>query len=441
MIRRGGEAACRYGPYCERAHPADAEVRAVLTAWWKRRRGRRAPDPNVVGTSTRTSSDPSSSDADADADAASPEPEPRWSVAGAGSANFRARDEGARSALTSSSSSGGEGGVFDATRTPGVEDDDDEDGSKEGFDGSKGPASTLERRDVCVARLLARLREKAPRSPYLSRFLAEPFFEASVLGDDRLRRLFEHKKSHKEVTEAYGAALRVRACVEAMRREDAFFSRRSRPHNTDAASSSGDDEDALVIFDACSGRGIGSVLLSFWFPTARVVMMDANGAMDLTHVRARPNLAFRRVDLHGESAAECIREEVERCLLGVKVKGGGAPFIGGAKTTTMNTPRPSTSGGGERRRRVRAVLVGTHLCGALSPRLIDLAFGLREIDAMVLCPCCIKGGLGSAARRAGKARGVDPYVVLCETLRALCDREAARRGCLLYTSPSPRDRG
>jgi hypothetical protein len=30
-----------------------------------------------------------------------------------------------------------------------------------------------------------------------------------------------------------------------------------------------------------------AVLLSFWFPAARIVMLDANGEMALEHVRAR----------------------------------------------------------------------------------------------------------------------------------------------------------
>ena len=64
-----------------------------------------------------------------------------------------------------------------------------------------------------------------------------------------------------------------------------------------------------------------------------------------------------------------------------------------------------------------------HLCGALSPRLIDLAFGLDEVDGLVLCPCCVKGGLGGACRRAAKERNVSPYVVLCETFRRLCEEE------------------
>ena len=73
-----------------------------------------------------------------------------------------------------------------------------------------------------------------------------------------------------------------------------------------------------------------------------------------------------------------------------------------------------------------------HLCGALSPRLIDLAFGLDEIRGLVLCPCCVKGTLGRDCVRSGKERGVGAYVVLCETFRALCEREiciiGGRRG-------------
>ena len=40
-----------------------------------------------------------------------------------------------------------------------------------------------------------------------------------------------------------------------------------------------------------------------------------------------------------------------------------------------------------------------------------------------MCPCCMKGQLGGDCQRAGRARGVDPYVVLCETFARLCERE------------------
>ncbi len=63
-------------------------------------------------------------------------------------------------------------------------------------------------------------------------------------------------------------------------------------------------------------------------------MLDANGDMNLAHVRARPNLSF---------SAEAARRVEEAA--------------GGAETL---------------------VLVGVHLCGALSPRLVDLFLGVRH---------------------------------------------------------------
>ena len=63
------------------------------------------------------------------------------------------------------------------------------------------------------------------------------------------------------------------------------------------------------------------------------VMMDANGAMDLSHVQSLPNrnVVFRHVDLYGASVVETIKKET------------GGPHAGSV-----------------------VVLVGTHLCGAWS---------------------------------------------------------------------------
>ena len=36
------------------------------------------------------------------------------------------------------------------------------------------------------------------------------------------------------------------------------------------------------------------------------------------------------------------------------------------------------------------VWVGTHLCGSLSPRLIDLFARIDALDGLVLCPCCLR---------------------------------------------------
>jgi hypothetical protein len=158
------------------------------------------------------------------------------------------------------------------------------------------------------------------------------------------------------------------------------------------------------------------VLLSYFFPDARVVMLDANGSMDLSHVAGRENVRFWHCDLFGDSAVRAIRETIE-----TENREDAGFFTKKTKKTPFRRRR--------RRRRFR-VLLGMHLCGALSPRLIDLAFGLDDVDGLVLCPCCVKGGLGGACRRAAKARKVSPYVVLCETLRRVCEEETERRAIL-----------
>jgi len=102
-----------------------------------------------------------------------------------------------------------------------------------------------------------RFLKKSAESPYLERFLNEPFFE-DVMSVPRLRRLFVHKKSYKEVTEAFGTYQRIRELLPKLRVPG------SNPGRADAPGT------RLVIFDACSGRGIGALLLSFWFPNAKI---------------------------------------------------------------------------------------------------------------------------------------------------------------------------
>ena len=137
------------------------------------------------------------------------------------------------------------------------------------------------------------------------RFINEPFFDVLV-ADPRTRRLLSHKKSHKEVTEAYGTYERVR---ELLPRLDPTW-RHLKPE-TGVETVVRTPGPGPVIFDACSGRGVTAALLSFCFPHAKIVMMDYNGAMDLSNVRALPNrkVVFRHVDLYGASVVEVIRKE------------------------------------------------------------------------------------------------------------------------------------
>lgn len=186
-----------------------------------------------------------------------------------------------------------------------------------------------------------------------------------MLLDERLRRLLCMRSRVKEVSEASSMCEAVRSLAGAER-----------------MSSGG---EGMVVFDVCSGKGLGATLLSFLLPRGRVVMLDSNGGMDLSHLRARPNLSFRHVDLFSADTPAVLREEAS-----------GASYV---------------------------VAVGMHLCGALSPRLIDLAVAGGTIDAMALCPCCLKGAHGKAVARSAAERSVEPYAVLVETLQAICERE------------------
>ena len=353
---------CRYGERCSRAHPTDDRVRQTLSAWWRANRGGGEVDA-------------------------------RWSILGSGMADFRARNAAGRAAASAGDGEGdkdgdGDGDEDQTSRASSSAASSSDQTSR--ASSSAASSSVLAARGLSTSRFLSRLRERSRESPYAGAFEAEPFFHR-LMSNERLRRLFaDDKRSYKEVTEAYGAARRV---------SDVLARLGASP-----------DGGGAVLFDACSGRGIAAVLYAHWFPRARVVMMDANGEMDLSHVREVPNLRFRHVDLFGESVVEAVLEECAEADAEAKAE---------AEATAEAEAERKASRGAR-------VLVGTHLCGALSPRLIDLAFGVREMDAMILCPCCIKGRLGTDCRVEAKRRGCDPYVVLCETLRAFCRRELRR---------------
>jgi hypothetical protein len=137
-------------------------------------------------------------------------------------------------------------------------------------------------------------------SPYLARFLAEHFL-GEMLADDRLRQLLCARKTHKELTEAYSVADKVVAAMAQLKKQDQGVANVASPAVAPAAAAAAAagamTGEGFVILDVCSGRGLQAVLLSFMLPLARVVMLDADGGMDLSHVAARPNLTFVPIDL------------------------------------------------------------------------------------------------------------------------------------------------
>ena len=380
---RGGDSekfqVCRYGARCLREHPSDLTVRERIERWWRTSAGSICTEHTDTtgthlpyGTVTCTTTLSTTSAATPSTLNTHTKQKMVWSVAGSGFDNFREKDGKGRASLTSKN-------VDNNVETNCSIGNTETEPSEELLEDQR------ERHALAVSRLKKRLQSKAETSTYVATFLSEPFFEALIVKNYALVKVLSHKSAHKEITEAYGAAGKIKETLRGVTKVDTDGTRLNTHR--------------VTIFDACSGRGIIGVLLSFLFPNFSIVLMDADGSMDLTHVSSIKNVEFKHVDLYGDSVVAAIRDTVEE------------------EDLKDSMEQPGTDVKSKRLR----LLLGVHLCGALSPRLIDLCFGLDDVDAMVLCPCCIKGGLGGDCRRVGKERDVSPYVVLCETLTRVCE--------------------
>jgi hypothetical protein len=270
-----------------------------------------------------------------------------------------------------------------------------------GHEEGGGSADGVEERRCTVPMevQLERIRKHEADSAHVHRFLREPFLGA-WLEDEALRSLLSMRKAAKEISEAYGAAEQVLAMLREARGGDGGSSggggSSSTSTNSGSSSSSASNPTGagVTLLDVCSGKGLTAVLLSFLLPEATILLFDSNGAMDLAHVAARPRMRFSQLDLF---AADAIEQ------------------VGAACAAT----EPHT-----------VIAIGTHLCGALSPRLIDMALRVQPVDALILSPCCLRGALGAGIARAAKPitkAGLNdgPYHLLVATLAALCRSQLA----------------
>jgi hypothetical protein len=230
-----------------------------------------------------------------------------------------------------------------------------------GAAGGDGAAWKTPHCQFSAAWALERLERHRGDSPYVEQLLSSKWLP-EFLADPALRRMFVGRNAVKEVTEAGSSTHRVQQML-------AHFG-----HSKDGQN--------VTIIDACSGKGFGAALMSQWIPKARVVMMDADGNMDLSHVRSLDNVHFVHADLFASDAP--------------------AVFDAAAAGSTL------------------CIALGVHLCGELSPRLVDVVGNARSVSAVVLSPCCLKGGLGFAVKKVSSARGIEPYDVLVETLSSHC---------------------
>mmetsp|Transcript_86007 Transcript_86007/g.271160 ORF Transcript_86007/g.271160 Transcript_86007/m.271160 type:complete len:153 (+) Transcript_86007:766-1224(+) len=107
--------------------------------------------------------------------------------------------------------------------------------------------------------------------------------------------------------------------------------------------------------------------------------------MELAHFRGCPNLSFLELDVTRSDAGPAIAAAAARAPAG---EAGGPQAL---------------------------VLVGMHLCGALSVHAARLFLEAPAPSALVLAPCCLDTRQPEVKRRARRL-GVDPHLYWCISL-------------------------
>lgn len=113
----------------------------------------------------------------------------------------------------------------------------------------------------------------------------------------------------------------------------------------------------IVFYDICSGKGILSFLLSLLFPDLqKIVMIDSDANMKLEHLASEccSSIIYRQCDIYSEDFSEYLLSESRSCRLHNQIP----------------------------------VLIGLHLCGTLSTRLIHLYNTIEDLPILILSPCC-----------------------------------------------------
>ena len=152
---------------------------------------------------------------------------------------------------------------------------------------------------------------------------------------------------------------------------------------------SGSDGSDALLFDVCSGKGIASLMMCFALPGSRVVMVDSDTRMGLQHLvgpMQAGQLQFYNMDIFTPKLPQLLKQHTSSSRI--------------------------------------TILIGTHLCGSLSPRLISVFRDCAEVDWLLLAPCCLKGWLGKQVQKRAKELGRQHYSVLCEELGGMVGSES-----------------
>lgn len=193
--------------------------------------------------------------------------------------------------------------------------------------------------------------------------------------DRAMRKLVNHKKLRKEVTESYGALVQLERLLRRLATEQSQGIEGADRGGLQDESGVGSDSllnfsalrvrslspTPLAVLDVCSGKGITAFLLALLVPSARVVMLDSNRHINREHLAhpACSNISFVCMDIHSTEF-----EQLMRAPEGVLPAHDGPSLW---------------------------LVLGTHLCGHLSSRLASVfaSTDCGHLPVLVLSPCCM----------------------------------------------------
>ena len=128
--------------------------------------------------------------------------------------------------------------------------------------------------------------------------------------------------------------------------------------------------------------------------------------------------------LHDQVRARLVQQQQQNDPYTIPVESWSAPAPGGA------------AGDGQEEKPLVAIIVGIHLCGLLSEKLVETFNELECVQGLVLCPCCLAGykvsDVAARSHRLMATGTVDNYIYWALTLY-----HQVRRDCrkTLVTDP------
>mmetsp|Transcript_5109 Transcript_5109/g.5238 ORF Transcript_5109/g.5238 Transcript_5109/m.5238 type:complete len:344 (-) Transcript_5109:45-1076(-) len=213
----------------------------------------------------------------------------------------------------------------------------------------------------------------------------------TVESDPVILKLMNKQSLKKELTECYSAIClverslrRIQKCPINENTEEpliTFTSIRKNAKN-------------LAIYDICSGKGILSFLLTLLFPEISIIkMIDSNKKIKLDHLDSKccNNITYEHYDIFNEEFSDFLLKESEEC------------------TEIFFIP----------------VIIGLHLCGNLSVRLVHLFNNIDNLPILIISPCCLptksKKNQGFMTRDKLKKNKWSSYDFWCMSIYMLID--------------------